>query len=65
MGVADPGPQGGVVPVEVALVLSRSDEADPAVQAPVVGPVDVPTSWEVPLGDGDPQVFDALPGPLV
>jgi hypothetical protein len=52
--------------MEVVLVLSRWDEAYPAVQAPVVGPVDVPHFvGGGPLGDGDPQVVDALPGPLV
>jgi hypothetical protein len=46
------------VPVEVVLVLGRWDQADLAVQASVVKPVDV-------LRDGDLKVVDALPGAAV
>ena len=44
--------------VVVVLELGGWDQADLAVQAPVVEPVDV-------LGDGDLEVVDVLPGALV
>jgi hypothetical protein len=46
------------VPVEVVFVLGRWDQADFAVHPAVVERVDV-------LGDGDLQIVDAFPGPLV
>jgi hypothetical protein len=46
------------VTVVHVLVLGGRDQADLAVQPSVVEPVDV-------LGDGDLEVVDVLPGPLV
>ncbi len=46
------------MPAEIVLVLGRWDEADLAVLAPVVAPVDV-------LLDGDLGVVDAFQGPLL
>jgi len=46
------------VPVEVVFVLGRWDEADLAVQASVVEPVDL-------LCEGNLEVVDALPRTLV
>ena len=47
-----------VVTVVLLLELGRWDGPDPAMQTPVVEPVDV-------LGDRDLEVVDILPGPLV
>ncbi len=47
-----------VVTVVLLLELGRWDGPDPAMQTPVVEPVDV-------LGDRDLEVVDVLPGPLV
>ena len=49
---------GVVVTVVLGLVLDGRDRADLAVQPSVVEPVDV-------LGDGDLEVVDVLPRPLV
>ena len=50
------GSRGGVVTVVGVFVLGRWDQSDLAVQAPMVGPVEV---------FGDLEVVDVLPGPLV